>query len=467
MKRYLLLVAIIYSSRFVFSQIEPVGGEVVIKPVDCISDQERDSLLKIASQNAIRLSLNSRSVNSKTANVTFDWPLQKDISLADPGYYAISNYVDQNTASSQVKDYNCGSITYDGHKGTDIVLWPFNYDKMNGNLVKVVAAEAGTITYWHDGEFDLNCASNSNPANAIIIQHVDGSVALYWHMKKSSLTAKGVGSAVSKGEFLGVVGSSGNSTDPHLHFEVYTTASKTNLIDPFSGTCNLLNGTSSWWTSQLPYYDAKLDKIMTGSALPVVKWGCPANGSVSYEKKTFSPGEIVYLSAFYHLERSADNTAFKIYRPDGSVWKTWSRTSTSDNNYPTYWCWNYTLPTNAPMGKWKFEAIYKTQTVTTDFYVGTTGAIGENIQAATFHIYTDPAGRELTIIASDGVKKKCGIFVIDLFGRQVYSENWDITNSTIKIITLPSDMAFGIYTVVVNNIDWETQTMKKIVKLNE
>ncbi|MBI2269766.1 MAG: peptidoglycan DD-metalloendopeptidase family protein [Bacteroidetes bacterium] len=466
MKQYLLLTSIIYSSLFVFGQIPTGGGEVLTKSADCISDKERDSIFEIANQNAIRLSLNSLPVNSKTSIVAFDWPLEKDISLTDPGYYAISNYVDQNTASSQVKDYNCGAITYDGHKGTDIVLWPFNYDKMNSNLVKVIAAQAGTITYWHDGEFDMNCTSNSNPANAIIVQHVDGSVALYWHMKKNSLTAKGVGSTVSKGEFLGIVGSSGKSSDPHLHFEVYTTASKTNLIDPFSGTCNLLNGTTSWWAGQLPYYDAKLDKIMTGSAVPVVKWGCPANGSVSYEKKTFSPGEIVYFSAFYHLERLADNTAFKVYRPDGSVWKTWSRTSASDYDYPTFWCWNYTLPANAPMGKWKFEAMYKTQTVTTDFYVGITAVTNETIPGAEFYIYTDPAGRELTIVAGNGQKNESEICIIDLLGRRIFSDKIVVPDSTIKVINLPSDMAAGIYTIVISGRE-EGSIIKKFMKRQE
>lgn len=464
MKRYLLLTAIIYSSLYVFGQIEPVGGEVVIKPVDCISDKERDSIFELANQNAIRLSLNSNAANSKTLIVAFDWPLKKDTSLTDPGYYSISNYVDQNTATTSKGDYNCGSITYDGHKGTDIVTWPFGYDKMNNNLVRVVAAEAGTITYWHDGEFDQNCTSNSNPANAIIVQHVDGSIALYWHMKKNSLTVKGVGSSVAKGEFLGIVGSSGSSTDPHLHFEVYTTASKTNLIDPFAGACNLLNGTTSWWASQLPYFDAKLDKIMTGTAIPVIKWGCPANGSVSYEKKIFAPGETVYFSSFYHLERKNGSTSFKVYRPNGTIWQTFSHVAGQDYNYTTLWCWNYTLPSNAPAGKWKFEAIFNSQVVTCYFNVGTTTSIYSTVTGSGLSIYPNPAEGELFVSLSDDQKFEGIISVIDLFGRQILSEKIDVKSSAIKIVYLPAEMASGIYAVVLSSEEGEKLSIRNFVK---
>ena len=50
--------------------------------------------------------------------------------------------------------------------------------------------------------------------------HADGSVAWYGHMKAGSLTNKAVGQTVSSGEYLGIVGSSGNSTGPHLHFGI-------------------------------------------------------------------------------------------------------------------------------------------------------------------------------------------------------------------------------------------------------
>ena len=54
------------------------------------------------------------------STVALEWPLRASVGFTDCGYYAISAHVDQNTTAGVYSDYNCGSITYDGHKGTDI-----------------------------------------------------------------------------------------------------------------------------------------------------------------------------------------------------------------------------------------------------------------------------------------------------------------------------------------------------------
>ena len=84
---------------------------------------------------------------------------------------------------------------------------------MTEDWAQVVAAAPGTIVMKQDGFFDRECSLGARDWNAIYIQHSDGSVTWYGHLKAGSLTDKSAGDEVAAGEFLGIVGSSGND-DP-------------------------------------------------------------------------------------------------------------------------------------------------------------------------------------------------------------------------------------------------------------
>ena len=55
--------------------------------------------------------------------------------------------------------------------------------------------------------------------NHIVIEHADGEHSIYAHLKPGSLKVK-AGDPVAAGQSLAAVGTSGNSTEPHLHFHV-------------------------------------------------------------------------------------------------------------------------------------------------------------------------------------------------------------------------------------------------------
>ena len=90
---------------------------------------------------------------------------------------------------------------YKNHAGIDI-------SGSNVNGAPVVAAADGVVTYagWIGGY-----------GNCIIINHGSGIVSLYGH---GSETVAKVGQVVKQGDIVMKVGSTGNSTGPHVHFEI-------------------------------------------------------------------------------------------------------------------------------------------------------------------------------------------------------------------------------------------------------
>jgi murein DD-endopeptidase MepM/ murein hydrolase activator NlpD len=357
---------------------QPNGGgsyKLLMNANDEISPAQRADIIRMLQTNEAQLRSSGQLQTNRSPNATaFIWPLKQALNNNDNGFYGISNYVDENPAyPNQITDYNCGARSYDlssgyNHAGTDIFTWPFSWQKMSRDAVQIIAAAPGTIIAKSDGNFDQNCSFCSGACNwnAVYVMHADGSVAWYGHMKSGSPTSKTVGQTVALGEYLGIVGSSGNSTGPHLHFEIYTSSSYTQLVDPWAGSCNLLNGSTSWWANQQPYYVSTLNKVMTHGAAPATG-NCPA-GETTNEKINFADGETIYLGSYYRDQQAAQQATHFIFRPDNSVYSTWTQ---SFNTYYSASWWYYTLPlpNPAPAGVWRYEITYGSQRQTAYFSV--------------------------------------------------------------------------------------------------
>jgi murein DD-endopeptidase MepM/ murein hydrolase activator NlpD len=346
------------------------GGEAPVSfEDDQMSPAQEEAIRRQVQENVDLLKRSGRLPEARAAGVLFSWPLQAVSWYGDPGYHGISGFVDHNPAyPGQILDYNCGARTYDtaaayNHKGVDIFLWPFSWLTMDAGVVQIVAAAAGTIIFKSDGQYDRSCGFNGNPWNSIYVSHADGSVAFYGHMKSGSTTPKNIGDSVAQGEYLGLVGSSGNSTGPHLHFEAYN--SSNNLIDPFLGTCNSMNP-DSWWQSQPPYYDPAINKLMTGNA-PASFNSCPQPETPN-AADFFNPGDDIYFTSFYRDQLQSQVSQHTIYRPDLSVYSSWTHSSSYPHYAASWWYWSFfNFAPGGPTGTWRYEVVYEGDTYTHDF----------------------------------------------------------------------------------------------------
>jgi len=308
------------------------------------------------------------------------WPLRPTAGYTDSGYHGISNFVDLDpTYPNHLLDWNCGARTYDqsggyNHAGIDFFLWPYPWLMMDQQSIDIIAAAPGTIIGKIDGNDDRSCPNNySADWNAVYVQHTDGTVAWYGHMKKLSQTTKPIGATVATGEFLGKVGSAGFSTAPHLHFENHSGVSNYTILEPFHGACN---APGSLWAQQRPYYDSAINKLGTHSAPPDYHGtNCP-NPVDETPNLTdhFQPGANAYFAVYYRDQLGPQATDFSVLRPDGSTFASWTfhmSDQTTDPYYEaSYWYWSYTLPGNAPTGLWHFRATYEGVTYNHDFTVG-------------------------------------------------------------------------------------------------
>lgn len=88
------------------------------------------------------------------------------------------------------------------------------------DLVKSGGGALGTpVIASKSGRVEVVQRSSSGYGNMVLINHGDGYKTRYAHMVKGSITVS-VGEYVEAGQTIGKVGSTGNSTGPHLHFEV-------------------------------------------------------------------------------------------------------------------------------------------------------------------------------------------------------------------------------------------------------
>lgn len=232
----------------------------------------------------------------------------------------IQNYVDADPGPGAA-DFTCGTLSYDGHKGTDFAL-PVTLDMWQG--VDVLASAPGTVKAIRDGMEDVPQGSEGAPdvtgkecGNGVVIDHGDGWSTQYCHMMNGTIAVQ-QGQRVGASTVLGQVGLSGMTEFPHVHLALRHNGK---VIDPFNPTglisCGeeaMLNGTL--WDRDMVYHAGGLLTLGLDTKVPdyeSVKAGTAGNVPLGSD----SPALVVFGFGYGTLK--GDILRMSIFGPEGEV----------------------------------------------------------------------------------------------------------------------------------------------------
>lgn len=189
-------------------------------------------------------------------NLSLELPLD----CALPDRCVVQFHVDR-APGNAVSDYRCGRLSYDIHRGTDFRVLQAE-DFLAG--VPVLAAADGVVVAIRDGMPDIDVdkigrdkVAGRSGGNVVVIAHEGGWFTHYWHLRQGSV-AVNKGQRVSAGTRLGLIGLSGDTNFPHLHFELRRGPDRP--VDPFAPNIDASCGLPSapLWSdramSAMPYH---------------------------------------------------------------------------------------------------------------------------------------------------------------------------------------------------------------------
>jgi murein DD-endopeptidase MepM/ murein hydrolase activator NlpD len=195
------------------------GQELTILPIDGVYHTvvKGESLEHIAQKYGVRA---DDIANCEYNDLPRDGRLAPGTKLIVPG--GVKPYIPR-----QVTAYN-GPIPPDAKRGTGVFVWPasgritdrFGFKTYSGrwHTGLDIAANTGTPIYAADAGFvTFTGTSRRGYGKMLIVDHGNGYVTYYAHL---SVIYVSMGQSVDQGALIGAMGSTGNSTGPHLHFEI-------------------------------------------------------------------------------------------------------------------------------------------------------------------------------------------------------------------------------------------------------
>jgi murein DD-endopeptidase MepM/ murein hydrolase activator NlpD len=211
-------------------------------------------------------------------------------------------FVDHDPALFSRIDYASGDRVLENHAGIDYGVGSF---RAMDNGLRITAVAPGVVTKALDGHFDRVTEAGENcffETNLVEVRHADGTLATYAHLKKNSV-AVSVGQSVSAGQTLGVVGSSGCTSGPHLHLELMSSGGT--LLDPFK---------LGLWAQPVPYATplALMDVALVHGAVTAEQMSDPPPNATTYQRE-----ELMGIVAWVSGGMAGDVFTFRLVNPSG------------------------------------------------------------------------------------------------------------------------------------------------------
>ena len=230
----------------------------------------------------------------------------------------VQNHVDRDPGPGAA-DYTCGTLAYDGHKGSDFRL-PDRAAMRAG--VDVLAAAPGVVTGRRDAMPDIALGEPGAPAlggrdcgNGVMLRHEGGWTTQYCHMARGSLTVAR-GARVARGAVLGRIGLSGRTEFPHLHLTLRDPQDR--VIDPFDArerheSCAFPDPRSLWAT---PLRYRAGGALAAGMAAGIPPYRQVREGRAHASRLASDAPAIVVWAHFYGV-RAGDLIVTRLIDPEG------------------------------------------------------------------------------------------------------------------------------------------------------
>jgi len=222
-----------------------------------------------------------------------------------------------------VKDFQCQSQSYDGHKGTDFAIRDL---KVMQRGVQVIASAAGVVRGIRNDMPDEDVSivgthkvKGRECGNGVVIAHPEGWETQYCHLRKGSVVVK-KDDHVRKGQKIGFVGHSGRAGFPHVHLSVRRNRQ---IQDPFVGanpgtTCQMSNQ-PLWDETSRAAVSAPLTAIYN-AGFADVKPKISGIHAGHYQDKGFlkNAPALVLWAAIYNV-RAGDLVRMRIFDTEGEL----------------------------------------------------------------------------------------------------------------------------------------------------